>query len=214
MWGLTSFSESPISASCILRQYSTSACLGLAYCSLDQSGTSSEGKGAGRKQTQLEIKIKTRQSHGLNNTLSQELFDFVKILLTTDKHVHIYMPVYVYIHTCTGIFFIYIYVCACECSCMHLSKTVVADRLKLLIFSTFHFLIQLLTCSCPCLSICWSFPIKAPTLASSWMLFLALLYSSSLSKVLLSKLYVPAIDSTFGLIALLWMFQNYWLIHF
>ena len=83
----------------------------------------------------------------------------------------------------------------CVCVCMHLSKTMVSDRLKFLISSAIHFLIQLLTCSCLCLSICWLFSILDPSLASSWMLIPAWLYSSSLPKELLSELYAQAIAS-------------------
>lgn len=99
---------------------------------------------------------KISQSHGLNNAYSQKLLNFVKIFLTTDKHVHIYMCVCIYTHICR---YIFLYMCMCVCVCMHLSKTVVSDRLKFLLSSVFHFLIQLLTCSCPCLSVCWSFPV-------------------------------------------------------
>lgn len=115
-------------------------------------------------------------------------------LTNTCTYIYLSVCVFIHLHAYTGRYF---YICICVYVCMHLPKTMGGGvpKTQFLISLAFHFLIQLLRCSWPCLSVFWSLPIEAATLSSSWVLIPALLYSSSLSKVLLSKLYVSAIAS-------------------
>ena len=90
----------------------------LAYCSWDQSGTSSEGEGAGEKKTKPEPKIKiTGVWRKLNNRMGWIIHIYRSYFILS----RYFWPltntcIYMYVYICTHMqvyIFIYVYVCVC-----------------------------------------------------------------------------------------------------